>query len=61
MVASQKNLMHLYTKGLAKEQVNVIDIFQNSWKLKTIMLMLQMTNTRCILHTYSSTDDILEN
>ncbi len=56
-----KKLMGLYTKGLAKEKGNVIDIFHNSWKLKTIMLLLQMPNTRCILHTYSSTVEILEN
>jgi hypothetical protein len=56
-----KNLMGLYTKGLAKENGNVIDIFQNSWKLKTIRLLLQMPNTRRILHTYSSTVEILEN
>jgi hypothetical protein len=40
--------MGLYTKGLAKEKGNVIDIFHNSQKLKTIMLLLQMPNTRCI-------------
>jgi hypothetical protein len=45
-------------KKKKKKTENFIDICENCWKLKTIGLLLQMHNTRCLLHTYV---EIMEN
>jgi hypothetical protein len=46
-----------FAKGLAKKREKYNDI---CWELKPIGLLLHMHNTRHILHSYSSTVEILE-
>jgi hypothetical protein len=45
-----------FTNGLTEKNKNRnIDICRNCWESNSIGLLLQIHNTRCTLHTYSST------
>jgi hypothetical protein len=46
-------------KTSSQNKNKIIDICLNSWKLKIIMLLLQIQNTRYSLHVYSSIVEIL--
>jgi len=56
-----KKLMGLYTKGLAKEKGNVIDIFIIDENWKPSCYYYKCLTQDVFLHTYSSTVEILEN
>jgi len=51
----------IHKRSSKKNEESFIDICWNCWKLKIIGLLLHVHNTRCILHTYSSTVEILKN
>jgi hypothetical protein len=53
-----------FTKDLARRKKNLwifAKIVENQTLVPIIGLLLQIHDTKCILHTYSSTIEILEN